>query len=277
MKTLFPGLGVLLIFWVLSASAAIGQTRDSKLMTMDSWAEARGWEGVGLLLIERRSSCTGVLVRPDLVMTAAHCLVDPDTGAKADPRQVEFRAGWRNGKSIAMRRGVAALIHPNYLGGSEVNGKQLRYDMALIRLEAPIQSTHANPFRVGGNVHTGNEVSVVSYGKGRNNAPSRQRVCTVLQATDGMVAMSCDVIFGSSGAPVFRMENGRPVIVSLVSAIGDVNGEKVSFGMDIARPLKELMRDLRAGRGVYPPVSFGAKRIGIGEGRSSGGARFLKP
>ncbi|HHS89240.1 MAG TPA: hypothetical protein ENJ26_02600 [Rhodobacteraceae bacterium] len=92
-----------------------------------------------------------------------------------------------------------------------------------------------------------------------------------------MVAMTCDAIFGSSGSPVFKMEAGRPVIVSLVSAIGDVNGEQVSYGMDITEPLKELLSNLRSGRGVYPPVSFGAKRIGIGEGRSSGGARFLKP
>ena len=274
---LLRGIFLFLLAVGLATSMGHAQTRDSKLVPLDSWAEARGWEGVGLLIIEHRSSCTGVLVRSDLVMTAAHCLVDPDTGAKADPRQIEFRAGWRNGNSIAMRRGKSAVIHPRYVGNPEVTGQQLRYDMALISLEAPIQSTHATPFRVGGHVRTGNEVSVVSYGRGRNNAPSRQRVCTVLQATNGMVAMTCDAIFGSSGSPVFKMEAGRPVIVSLVSAIGDVNGEQVSYGMDITEPLKELLSNLRSGRGVYPPVSFGAKRIGIGEGRSSGGARFLKP
>ena len=76
---------------------------------------------------------------------------------------------------------------------------------------------------------------------------------------------------------MFRMDDGRPTIVSLVSAIGDVQGEQVSFGMDIALPLQELLADLRAGRGVYPPVSLGAKRIGVGESRNVGGARFLKP
>jgi protease YdgD len=259
------------------ASGTLANAQDTSLQSLDTWGLSRGWEGVGLLNIAGRSTCTGVMIRPDLVLTAAHCLYDEDTGTNAKPHQVEFRAGWRDGKAIARRMGAAAIIHPGYVAASRKGGEKLRVDIALLQLAAPIQSTHANPFRADRGVKTGNEVSVVSYGAGRNDAPSRQRSCEVLEAEHGIVVMSCDVVPGSSGAPVFALRGGRPRIVSLVSALGNVNGQQVSFGMDIEEPLAQIMADYRAGRGVYPTVTRDAKRIVIGSGSSSGGARFLKP
>jgi protease YdgD len=71
-----------------------------KLLTAD---EARAWRAVGRLNIGKNSFCTGTLVAPDLVLTAAHCLYDPDTGQPVDSDQIEFLAGWRNGQAVAYR------------------------------------------------------------------------------------------------------------------------------------------------------------------------------
>ncbi len=254
-----------------------GTADDSNLQSLDTWGLSRGWEAVGLLNIAGRSTCTGVMIQADLVLTAAHCLYDKNTGLKTPPHLIEFRAGWRDGAAIARRFGKSAIIHPDYIQNVGPSGKSIRFDVALLQLAAPILATHANPFQVDGGVRTGHQVSVVSYGSGRNNAPSRQRSCDVLQARDGLVVMSCDVVPGSSGSPVFALRDGRQRIVSLVSALAHIADQQVSYGMDITRPLAQLLRDFKSGKGVYPAATFGAKRLTVGGKNSAGGAKFIKP
>lgn len=272
-------IAILVLFAFFTLLAASLQADDTKLEKLDTWGLNRGWEGVGFLSIEDRASCTGTMIRPDLVLTAAHCLYDSRTGERMDPRRIEFRAGWRAGKSIAKRFGKSAVIHPAYTGekGDMLSSEQVRHDIALLQLADPILSTHADPFRTDRGVLTGNAVSVVSYGRGRNDAPSRQRECQVLDSRGGVLAMSCDAVPGSSGAPVFAMREGRPRIVAVVSAIGRIEGRDVSFAMDIERPLADVMAALRSGDGVFPATVTSARRLSVGGARSAGGARFIKP
>lgn len=261
----------------LMAGAGL-RAQDSPLKALDSWGLGHGWEGVGLLNIEGRSTCTGVMIRSDLVLTAAHCLYDIKTGERVDPRRVEFRAGWRDGKAIARRMGKAAVVHEKFPDSPKLSARQIRNDVAVLQLADPILSTHALPFKANGSVKEGNQVSVVSFGAGRNNVASRQRACDVLEANDGVLAMSCDVVPGSSGAPVFAQRQGRQEIVSLVSSLGFIDGKPMSFGMDLQKPLADVLNDLKTGRGVFPKVSTGAKRITVGGGgQRTGGALFLKP
>ena len=45
-----------------------------------------------------------------------------------------------------------------------------------------------------------------------------------------VLVMSCDVEFGSSGAPVFSFDGDRPRVVSVVAAKAEFNGQRVSVG-----------------------------------------------
>jgi len=260
---------------MLSGPTATAQ--DTSLERLDTWGRNRGWEGVGLLNVAGKATCVAVMIRPDLVLTAAHCLYDDDKKRQFDPRKIEFRAGWRDGKAVARRFGKRALIHADYQNGADLSAKQIRNDVALLQLADPILSTHADPFRQDGGLKRGADVSVVSYGKGRNDVPSRQRSCEVLQVDRGVIAMSCDVVPGSSGAPVFSMSSGHPRIVSLVSAVGRVDGRQVSYGMDIRAPLAEVLQDFRSGDRVFPKAVTAARRLTVGGARKAGGARFLRP
>ena len=86
----------------------------------------------------------------------------------------------------------------------------------------------------GGGLEIGGGVERAEIGGGgRSDAPSRQRACEVLEAARGLVVMSCDVVPGSSGSPVFAMRQGRPRIVALVSAMGACSA------MDVVSILKK--------------------------------------
>jgi len=92
----------------------------------------------------------------------------------------------------------------------------------------------------------------------------------------GVLVMSCNVDFGSSGAPIFRLSDGKPEIVSIVSAKADLQGQKVSLGTALGDPLPDLIVALRDGAGYIQSPPPGASRIAVGQRRDTG-AKFIRP
>jgi len=260
----------------LVAFPALG---DTGLRRLGQRAELLGWEAVGRLDHAAGAFCTGVLVAPDLVLTAAHCLFDGQ-GQRVDPRGLTFRAGLSEGAAIAEVAGRRAVIHEGYRPGEGDALARLGADAALVQLAEPIPAGVAAPFVAGRAVGRGGAVSVVSYARGREEALSWQPGCTVLDRGVGVYAFSCDVWFGSSGAPVFETSSGRARIVSIVSGGLREDGRSIAYGPEAGAALDALAAALRAGRGVFPREAVDARRLpvaGSGGARGEIGARFVRP
>ncbi|WP_428539522.1 trypsin-like serine peptidase [Profundibacter sp.] len=221
--------------------------------------------------------CTGVLLRPDIVLTAGHCLFDPETGKRNDPTGIVFKAGFSDGKSVAERKVARAVVHPDYKYQGEDKALQVRYDVALLQLSSPIPAATAAPYLVQSFSGLGDEVAVVSYAIGRKKALSKQRHCGVLGRRDGLIVFSCDVTFGSSGAPVFDMSGNRARIVSIICSGGHYDGQKVTFGMELPALVSDMFTAFRTGQGVLPVKSIKPRRLQVGSDTRSSGAKFVRP
>jgi V8-like Glu-specific endopeptidase len=257
------------------ASSAVAQ--DARLRRLDSGIDAAAWEAVGRLDIGGTGFCTGALIAPRLVLTAAHCLFDSKTKKRIDHGEVQFLAGWRNGRAGAYRNIRRAVVHPDYVFDGDVSSERVRNDLALLEMERPILNTTIRPFETGVQPRPGDTVSVVSYARDRSEAPSLQEVCKVLAQQEGVLVTSCSVDFGSSGAPIFAIIDGRAHIVSVVSAKAEVEGENVSLGTALGAPLAQLQAELVAGKGVFLDPGPASKRVIVGQQQRQTGAKFIKP
>lgn len=266
-----------------SAVVADDHSAASGLTSLMTSYQARGWEGVGRLNIGFGGMCTGALIAPRLVLTAAHCLIDPTTGSKIDVRDVTFLAGWRNGRASASRRIRRAVVHPDYEYAGPDAPLSVANDLAVLELESEIRLANIQPFKTASRPRKGASVGVVSYAHDRQDSLSMQEVCHVLARRSGSLVLSCDVDFGSSGAPVFANIDGEPQIVSVVSAKAMVQGRKVSLGTNLTKPLDELMDMLASGDAVLNTGTSEPRRLSVGANNGlafsggESGAKFVKP
>nr|WP_253913406.1 trypsin-like serine protease [Pseudoruegeria sp. HB172150] len=245
-----------------------------KLLTGD---DSRGWHAVGRLNFGTVSFCTGALIAPDMVLTAAHCMYDPTTGQRIPDAEIEFLADWRGGRAAAYRGVRRSVVHPDYTALGDDYIRRVSYDLALLQLDQPIRNGSIRPFSMHPHPRAGDEVGVVSYAFDRADSPSLQEVCHILEAHGASLIMSCEVDFGSSGAPVFVLQGGEAQIVSVVSAKAELRGEPVSLGMTLEKPMADLLALVESNDGVFDRPKPVVRRLTLEATQGSTGAKFVRP
>lgn len=239
--------------------------------------DARGWGAIGRLE-SSVSFCSATLIAADLVLTAAHCVFHPETGRRFDPEDLLFAAGLRDGRAVASRSAQRTFVLPSYRPGTGRGLEMIGQDLALVELARSIHDPGIVPLQTATGLDRDDRVTIISYGRDRENHASIEEGCHVLEQSGTVRSLDCSIVPGSSGAPVLQMRGGIPRIVAVVSAVGEVEGDEVALAVTLDGQLAELMA-LRVQGGAIVAQQGGTNLFGqTDSGRTTvGGARFIRP
>ena len=196
----------------------------------------RPWDAIGQVNIggyRALGQCTGTLVRPNLVITAAHCLLNDATGKPHPLRHVHFLAGVRGGKHTAHAKAKCLRFLTGYTYVPQKNAKgvplsAMFQDVAAITLDAdlaiePATIADAHPREPGETlVHA-------AYPADRRFQLQAHTGCRLLQPSrPAPVWLSdCDTHPASSGGPVFVDENGSLALAAVMVGAGRANNTAI--------------------------------------------------
>jgi len=177
-----------------------------------------------MIVGSRGNFCTGTLIARDLVLTAAHC-APPGTEIKL----VQIDAQ----KQPSLRDTLRVERHPQF-SQQAFDNHRATADVALVKLAAPAQNAaQAALFSGSFTVAPGNRFTVAGYGLSERGdgktggtlraadlvatgKPGNLQIRLVDPATKGE-RTGLGACTGDSGAPVFRDDNGRALIIGVVS------------------------------------------------------------
>ncbi len=203
-------------------------------LRMLNTAEHVPWRAVGRVNIATTyatSMCTGTLIGEDLVLTAAHCVINPRTGAAYQPGAVHFVAGWRRGQKVGHSKAVAITLHPDYRMAEQLDTERIAADLALIRLADPIPRAKAPFFGIAPAPRPGTPLILISYRQDRPHALTRQQGCEIIGIRDAVMALGCNVTFGASGSPVFMAFGDEMRLVAVITAMGSDPAHPVAYAV----------------------------------------------
>lgn len=171
------------------------------------------WNSLVRVQTELGERCTGFLVAPQVVVTAAHCLFLPRVRRFIQPSSVHVLRAYREGHYAAHAVVVRFTVPPAYQPLDET--RSAGADRAVLVLdrrllpesevlpEAPVPAVLPAPILLGG------------YGQDRDEVAIADRSCSLVgQANDGegrkLLVHDCEATRGTSGAPLlWRRPDGR--------------------------------------------------------------------
>lgn len=133
---------------------AVGETVD---------ATAAPWSSIGRVNNSLGGNCTGVLVAPDRLLTAAHCVFNDRTGRYLRPESMHVLLGFARGDYVFHGRAVAYRVADGFRPGAGTVGS----DYAVLMLAEPAPASIVPLWLARAPATDGTRVVAVGYGRGR--------------------------------------------------------------------------------------------------------------
>jgi V8-like Glu-specific endopeptidase len=183
----------------------------------------------------QRYHCTGTLIADDIVLTNAHCVINPETNQLS--QKIVFRPNVING-AVSSRRDVAQVVQVIY--GTDFTGdntdSQIN-DWAVMKIDKPLGRKYgylgwkslppaalinnkAKLFFVGysGDFPDPSKKGYEYLNAGPGYTAGFQAGCSIVKEEEGILFHDCDTAGGSSGGPIIGVIDGQPYIVALNNA-----------------------------------------------------------
>jgi hypothetical protein len=230
-----PGRPDLLACWIgaalLLALSGCAQAQAPRLQAPSAqqtpWTAAIGELDVG----NSEQHCSAVLVAPDMIVTAAHCLFLESAQAPASPYNLIFYPNRGALPALPPARGVAFKGVGGIIHGGVMRYQDVGKDWAVVAISPPVVGVQPLPVAelpVSGMlqlVASGDRLVTAGYGNGAYEELRLHPPCRIIPQSelgmnpeDNIVTTNCEVRVGDAGGPIVLIDGaGQPALVGIFS------------------------------------------------------------
>ena len=195
------------------------------------------------------SDCTGTLIAPDVVLTAAHCIGDYDFGEPLPPHSILVLSGQLDASQPASGsayRVSQVIPHQSYdpraMLDPDPDGLAIWHDIGILILEEPIHTQRPSPIpsveEFDEWVPRGTQLVISGYGV--TETSSEDGGVLYIAETPFQVRNSHEVLaggagfpdtcFGDSGGPLYLPIDGGHALLGVTSRAADLERDECGLG-----------------------------------------------